>query len=83
MKVNVRLSAGFAQTTGTTRLIIDLADGSTIADLLVQLRANYPAIETKLQTAVPTVAGRHASASQLLSAGQEVALLLPVAGGKA
>jgi molybdopterin converting factor small subunit len=81
MNVNVRLSAGFAQTTGTTRLVVDLADGATIADLLGQLRASYPAMEAKLQAAVPTVAGRHVSPTQLLSAGQEVALLLPVAGG--
>ena len=81
MNVNVRLSAGFVEITGTTRLAVDVTEGATVADLLGQLRASYPAMEAKLQAAVPTISGRHVSPAEPLNAGQEVALLLPVAGG--
>ena len=81
MKVHVRLSTGLAQATGTPRLVVDLTEEATINDLLTHLRETYPALDTKLHTAIPTVSGRHVSSTEPLSAGQEVALLLPVAGG--
>jgi len=81
MKVHVRLSAGLAQATGAPRLVVDLTEEATISDLLTHLRITYPALETKLQAAIPTVSGRHVSSTEPLSAEQEVALLLPVAGG--
>jgi molybdopterin converting factor small subunit len=81
MKVPVRLSAGLAQATGSTRLVVTITEGATVADLLDHLRTTYPALGSQLETAVPTISGRHASATDVLTAGQEVALLLPIAGG--
>lgn len=81
MNIHVRLSAGLAQAAGNSRLAVTLAEGATVADLLAHLQAEYPALSSKLVRAVPVVSGRHLGLSAPLSAGQEVALLLPVAGG--
>jgi molybdopterin converting factor small subunit len=81
MNVRVRLGAGLAQLAGNPRLVIGLEEDVTVADLLDQLRSEYPALAQKLDTAVPMISGRHAAHTETLTAGQEVALLLPVAGG--
>ena len=81
MNIRVRLSAGLAPVAGNSRLAVNLAEGATVADLVHQLRAEYPDLAQKLDTAIPMVSGKHASPSEQLTAGQEVALLLPVAGG--
>ncbi|MCP4363200.1 MAG: MoaD/ThiS family protein, partial [Chloroflexi bacterium] len=60
---------------------VTLTDEATVADLLHNLRTQHPALEQRIDTAIPMIAGRYAAQSERLSAGQEVALLLPVAGG--
>lgn len=81
MNVSVRLGTGLAQFAGNARLRLTLSEGATVTDLLDALRSQHPALEERLDTAVPIVSGRHVSRSEPLAAGQEVALLLPVAGG--
>lgn len=83
MNVRVRLSAGLAPTAGNTRLMISLAENATVADLINQLQAEHPALTAKIATAIPMVAGKHAAPADPLTEGQEVALLLPAAGGSA
>ena len=82
MNVSVRLSAGLAHSTGNPRLSVNLAKEATIADLLDHLRLQYPELQPRLDIVIPMIAGRHASPAQGLKSGQEVALLLPAAGGK-
>ncbi len=81
MNIQVRLSAGLAPTTGVSRLQVDLTENATIADLLDHLRAEYPALASKMTIAIPMIAGKHAAPAAPLTEGQEVALLLPAAGG--
>lgn len=81
MNVQVRLSAGLAQLVGNPHLAVTLAEDATVADLLHHLRTRHPALEQRLEIAIPIISGRHAAHSECLTAGQEVALLLPVAGG--
>lgn len=83
MNIRVRLSAGLAPTAGVSRLQLDLAENATIADLLDHLLAEYPALASKMTIAIPMLAGRPAAPADLLSETQEVALLLPAAGGRA
>lgn len=83
MNVRVRLSAGLAPTAGSTRLMISVAENATVADLIAQLKAEHPALITKIAAAIPMVAGKHAAPTDPLTEGQEVALLLPAAGGSA
>lgn len=81
MNVTVRLSVGLAQSMGNPRLTVTLPEGATVADLLGQLQTDHPDLQSKLNSVVPMIAGRHVPNTESLSTGQEVALLLPVAGG--
>ena len=81
MKIYVRLGVGLAQLVESPRLVMVLEEEATIAHLLEQLRTEHPVLATRLDAAVPMISGRLAAPTQRLTAGQEVALLLPVAGG--
>lgn len=81
MNVNVRLSAGLSPASGNPRFTVTLADDATVDDLLNHLRDHRPELQSRLDVVIPMVSGRHASGSHKLQTGQEVALLLPAAGG--
>jgi molybdopterin converting factor small subunit len=81
MRVHVRLSAGLAQEVGLARLTVTLSDGATVADLREQLRAQHPAAAPQLALAVPVIAGQAVDWTAPLASDQEVAFLLPIAGG--
>lgn len=81
MQVAVRLSGELATQAGRPRFSVPLADGATVADLTDLLRREYVAFSPLLDTAVPIIAGRHVTQSEPLQEGQEVAFLLPIAGG--
>ena len=81
MNVRVRLSAGLAPIAGNSRLLITLAENATVADLLDHLCTQHPELALKINMAIPMIAGRHAAPSDRLTDAQEVALLLPAAGG--
>jgi molybdopterin synthase catalytic subunit len=81
VKVYVRLGAGLAHLAASPRLVFVLEEEATVADLLDHLHTDYPALTQRLDTAIPMISGRHAGPTETLTAGQEVALLLPVAGG--
>jgi molybdopterin converting factor small subunit len=81
MKVNVRLGGDLARQVGNARLQVTLAERATAADLVAHLREQYPAALAQWNVAVPIIGGQHVSPETVLAAGQEVALLLPIAGG--
>jgi molybdopterin converting factor small subunit len=62
-------------------LSVDLAEGASVDDLLAALGAQQPSLAPALAAALPVLAGTHAERDQTLHAGDEVALLIPVAGG--
>ena len=81
--VHVRLGAGLATEAGTRRLSVALPNGATVETLLDRLAELEPGIAAGLGAALPVVRGTHAGREQALSDGDEVALLIPVAGGSA
>lgn len=81
MRIHTRFSGELASTMGKPRLTLTLPDQATVGDLLGLLCQEIPASAAKLQVTVQVVSGRHVSKSQVLSDGQEVAFLLPIAGG--
>jgi molybdopterin synthase sulfur carrier subunit len=83
VQVVVRLGSGLATAAGTRRLRIELPRQSTVDTLLERLRETQPAIAPALDSALPVVRGSHASGADALAEGDEVALLIPVAGGRA
>jgi molybdopterin converting factor small subunit len=81
MIVHIRLSAALAQVAGTPRVALTLPEGATVADMLRELRRQFPQLESRLATALPFVGGSHAAATDVVTGREEVALLLPAAGG--
>jgi molybdopterin converting factor small subunit len=81
--VQVRLGAGLATAAGTRRLSVALPEGATVDTLLDRLGKLEPGIAAGLTSALPVVRGTHAGHERELSDGDEVALLIPVAGGTA
>ena len=81
MRVRVRLGAGLSRFAEAPLLSLELAEGASVDDLLAQLGAEQPALAPALNSALPVLAGEHVEREQRLSAGDEVALLIPVAGG--
>jgi molybdopterin converting factor small subunit len=81
--IEVRLGPGLATAAGSARLRVALPSGATVDTLLDRLRELEPAIASGLDAALPVVRGTHARRLQPLADGDEVALLLPVAGGAA
>jgi molybdopterin converting factor small subunit len=82
VRIRVRLGAGLSRFADAPQLSIDLADGASVDDLLAALGTEQPQLAPALNSALPVVAGMHVEREQRLHAGDEVALLIPVAGGR-
>ena len=81
MELSVRLNASLAHTAGVSRLQLTAPDQATVADLIRQLSTQYPGLSSNLRIAIPVVAGTQVSVTQVLHPGEEVAFLMPSAGG--
>jgi molybdopterin converting factor subunit 1 len=77
--VQVRLFAAYREVVGTTRLTHDLPTGSTVADLLARLHAQYPGL--RLESGMVAVNQEYVKTGVSLRDGDEVALIPPVSGG--
>ena len=77
MNVIVRFGPGLSSGKDAVRISVSLANDAMVGDLLDDLLVQYP----PLKTAVAVIGGEHVSRTTTLSDGQEVALLLPIAGG--
>lgn len=81
MQVSVRLAPGLSRLAGTPQLSVEVGDGATVGDLLACIGEQHPALADGLPSALPVVRGQHALRDRPLGAEEEVALLLPAAGG--
>ena len=81
MNVRVRLAAPLAQLVGMPRLTVDLPAGATVGDLCARLARDQPALADGMPSALVGGSGLHALTDDPLPPNQEVALLLPAAGG--
>jgi molybdopterin converting factor small subunit len=82
MEVRIRLGAGIARLASTPLLAVELPDGATVDTLYERLGEDHPDLAPALRSALPVIGGRHAERSQSLAHGDEIALLIPVAGGQ-
>lgn len=80
MSVTVLLFASYADALGAPRLQVDLPPAATVADLLAALRTR-PGAERLPPAPLVAVNERYAAATSTLRAGDEVAIIPPVAGG--
>jgi len=79
--VPVRLAGPLAQAVGMPRVSVVLERGATVRDLRERLAAEQPALEESLSSALVVIHGSSASPRDPVPPDEEVALLLPVAGG--
>ena len=80
MTVRVLLFASYADAVGTNEVTLELADGSVVGDVVTRVR------EMSGGRALPpspllAVNASYASASARVRAGDEIAIIPPVAGG--
>ncbi len=80
MTVAVLLFASYADVLGEDRLTLDLPAGASVGDVLDELRRR-PGAERLPASPMVAVNQRYATAQQRLTAGDEVAIIPPVAGG--
>ena len=81
MRIHTRFSGELASAIGKHRYTLSLPYNATVSDLLNLLCQEYPESTSKLQATVQIISGRHVSLTETLTDGQEVAFLLPIAGG--
>lgn len=81
MQIQIRVSGALGERLSRSRFATRMPDGATVADLVAGLRTELGDDAALLDSAVAVVAGRHAPPDQTLQDGDEVALLLPIAGG--
>ena len=80
MKVRLRLFASYAEAFGRDEIPLDLPAGATAGDALAAIRTR-PGADRLPPKPMLAVNQRYARAEALLSEGDEVALIPPVAGG--
>jgi len=80
MTVTVRFFASYSETLGQSSLVLDLAEGATVHDVMRMVSALPGASGVP---PAPLIAVNHTYAKQthILADGDEIALIPPVAGG--
>ena len=81
MVIPIRINGTLAQEIGTTRLNVDVGMFATVDDVIKELVEKYPSSAETLQIAIPFAGGRHLDKTTELKQGQQIALLMPAAGG--
>ena len=80
MTVTVLLFASYADALGASQLALPVRDGTTVRDVLAALRLRPGADRLPLRPLV-AVNQRYATEGDLVRAGDEIAVIPPVAGG--
>ena len=80
--ITLRLFAVFREVLGASVLTREVATGTTVADLLAQIIAEHPALAGAEHAVSFSVNRTYASAATVLLAGDEVAFIPPVSGGR-
>jgi molybdopterin converting factor subunit 1 len=80
MNVTVLLFASYADTLGSRSLVFELESGATVSDVVSRVRA-LPGADRLPREPLVAVNERYAKRDRVLAAGDEVAIIPPVAGG--
>jgi molybdopterin converting factor subunit 1 len=81
VKVSLLLFAGLRDAIGQRHVRLELAEGSTVMDLIGSLEAEYPPLGPLLQRVVCAIDEEYVAREARLHDGAEVALIPPVSGG--
>ncbi len=80
MSVTVLLFASYAEALGAASLSVELPPNATVADILADLRTR-PGAERLPPSPLVAVNQRYAGHASAVRAGDEIAVIPPVAGG--
>jgi molybdopterin converting factor subunit 1 len=80
MNLKVLLFASYADALGSDAVALNLGEGATVRDMLGTLRS-LPGAASLPPSPLVAVNEHYAGADQVLRAGDEVAVIPPVAGG--
>jgi molybdopterin converting factor subunit 1 len=80
MTVTVLLFASYAESLGASSMAMELSQGATVADLLGRVRA-MPGAANLPREPLVAVNEYYAKRDRVLAAGDQVAIIPPVAGG--
>jgi molybdopterin synthase catalytic subunit len=81
MTVRVLMFARAADLAGARRVVVDVADGATVANLRQRIESAWPRLAPLLPRCAVALGNEVVRDDQVLSADCEVALLPPVSGG--
>ncbi len=80
MSVRVLLFASYAEALGRDEVAVETPSGATVADVLAHLRT-MPGADRLPPQPLVAINARYARVGDLVHAGDEVAVIPPVAGG--
>lgn len=80
LRVTVRLSGPLVERLGPRR-VVELGPGATVADLLDELLLTGPSAEPPLEAVAVVAGGTIVRHDHVLADGDELDVLVPVAGG--
>lgn len=81
MKVTVQLFAEFRRVTGIERFEVELPAAARVGDVVEAARARYPVLRNYAKSTLVARGMEFAVADELVSEGDEISLMPPVAGG--
>ena len=81
MKIRDKCFAAAREIVGTGELVVELQEGSTLTQLLDQIRRQFPRLEGLAGSLLFSVNREYAPFDKKLAAGDEVALIPPISGG--
>ena len=81
MNIEVKLFAAARQAANQETLSIEIAEGTTVQQLKVELGQHFPDLKSMLDHLLVAIDTEYAGEDQVLQAGQDIALIPPVSGG--
>ena len=81
MRIRLRLFASVREVVGKQEVVVDVPEGVTAADLLLQLVAKHPDLRRQAPSLRLAVNHEYVEGGRRLAEGDEVALIPPVSGG--
>lgn len=82
MTITVKLFASYREAVGARELSLEMPEGVTVGQLVARLAEQHPRLGPLLASATFAVNRQYVRADTHLSAGDEVLILPPVAGGR-
>ncbi|GAC1545261.1 MAG: hypothetical protein NVS2B7_19910 [Herpetosiphon sp.] len=82
MNITIRLFAQHRDIVGTPELRRDVPAGSTVGDVWLHLRTEYPRLAAVTRSLLFAVNQAYADAATVLQPGDEIAFIPPVSGGQ-